>query len=169
MRYNQHDQQLSGDTAPPLRTPQTCSLGESPLTLISSSIWQNGPTWLTTPDKWPLFDQPPLPQLIVVAAVATEFVPADPATSTLGLHCVILLNRYSTLCKLLRVTAYVFCFIDNVQTQPDHRCYGPVSAKEFVTMRLKWVRDTQQTVYIREITNLQLVSKHPKTTRALLV
>ena len=89
-------------------------------TLISSSIWQNGPTWLTTPDKWPLFDQPPLPQLIVAAAVATEFVPADPATSTLGLHCVILLNRYNALCKLLRVTAYVFRFIDNVRAKPDH-------------------------------------------------
>ena len=138
-------------------------------TLISSSLWQNGPTWLTTPDKWPLFKQPPLPRLVIAAAVAIEFVPADPATSTLGLLCVILLNRYSTLCKLLRVTAYVFRFIDNVRAQPDHRCYGPVSAEEFATTRLKWVKDTQQTVYIKEITNLQLASKHPKTTRALLV
>ena len=55
-------------------------------TLMSSSLWQNGPTWLTTPDRWPSFDQPPLPPLLVAAAVATEFVPADPATPTVGLH-----------------------------------------------------------------------------------
>ena len=98
-------------------------------TLLSSSLWQNGPTWLTTPDRWPSFDQLPLPPLLVAAAVATEFVPADPATPTVGLHCVILLNRYSTLCKLLRVTAYVFRFIDNVRVQPDHRRYEPVRAR----------------------------------------
>ena len=36
-------------------------------------------------------------------------------------------------------------------------------------MRLKWVKDTQQTVYVKEIANIQLVAKHPRTTRALLV
>ena len=29
--------------------------------LLSSMLWKNGPTWLTTADKWPLFNQPPLP------------------------------------------------------------------------------------------------------------
>ena len=79
-------------------------------TLISSSLWQNGPSWLTTPDRWPLFDQPPLPPLLVAAEVTTKFVPGDPATPTLSLHCVILLNRYGTLHKLLHVTTYVFRF-----------------------------------------------------------
>ena len=54
------------------------------LTLISSSLWQNGPTRLTTPDKWPLFDQSLLPPLLVAAAVATKIVPTDPATPTGG-------------------------------------------------------------------------------------
>ena len=26
-------------------------------TLISSALWQNGPAWLTTPDRWPSLDQ----------------------------------------------------------------------------------------------------------------
>ena len=76
----------------------------------------------------------------------------------------ILLDRYSTLNKLLCVTAYVFHFIDNVQTQPDQRRHGPVSAEEFTTLRLKWVKDTQQAVYVKEIANLQLIAKCPKTT-----
>ena len=119
-------------------------------TLTSSSLWQNGPAWLTTPDRWPLFDHPPLPPLLVAAAVATDFVPADPATPTVGLHCVILLNRYSTLCKLLHVTAYVFRFIDNVRAQPNNRRYGPVSAEEFTTMRLKWMKEGHTANSVRE-------------------
>ena len=119
-------------------------------TLISSSLWQNRPASLTTPDRWPSFDSPPLPPL-PVAAVATEFVPADPATPALGLHSVISLNRYSSLCKLLRVSASVFRFIGNVQTEPDHRRYGPVRAEKFTTMRFKWIKDTQQTVYVKKL------------------
>ena len=87
--------------------------------LLSSTLWKNGPTWLTTADKRPLFDQPLLPPLLVAAAVATDFIPADSTIPTNDLHCVILLDRYSTLNKLLRVTAYAFRFIDNLRTQPD--------------------------------------------------
>ena len=36
-------------------------------------------------------------------------------------------------------------------------------------MRLKWVRDTQQTVYMKEITTLQLVAILSKATQALLL
>ena len=28
--------------------------------LLSSTLWQRGPEWLTTPDQWPTFQQPPL-------------------------------------------------------------------------------------------------------------
>lgn len=124
-------------------------------TLVSSSLWQNRPAWLTTPDRLPSFDSPPLPPLLVVA-VATEFVSADPATPALGLHSVISLNQYSSLCKLLCVSASVFRFIGNVQTEPDHRHYGPVGAEKFTTMRFKWIKDT---CVCKKITNLQLVSK----------
>ena len=82
--------------------------------LLSSTLWKNGPTWLAKTDKWPSFDQPPLPPLLVAAAVATDFIPADPIMPRNGLHCVISLYRYSTLGKLLCVTAYVFRFINNV-------------------------------------------------------
>ena len=137
--------------------------------LMSSTLWQHGPAWLTTPNRWPSFDQPILPPLLVAAAVATEFVPAEPITPTVGLHCVIMLYRFNTLSKLLRVTAYVFRFIDNVRAQPDHRRYGPISAMEFTTVRFKWVKDVQQDVYKKEIANLKLVARQPKTSRLLLV
>ena len=118
---------------------------------MSSTLWQHRPAWLTTPNRWPSFDQPILPPLLVATAVATEFVPVEPITPTVGLHCVIMLDRFNTLSKLLRVTAYVFRFIDNVRDQPDHRRYGPISATEFTTVRFKWVKDVQQDVYKKEI------------------
>ena len=80
-----------------------------------------------------------------------------------------MLDRFSTLSKLLRVTAYVFRFIDNVRAQPDHRRYGPVSATEFTTVRFKWVKDVQQDVYKKEMANLKLVARQLKTSRLLLL
>ena len=137
--------------------------------LISSSLWQNGPAWITTPTRWPSFDQPILPPLLVAAAVATEFVPAEPDKPAVGLHCIIPLERFSTLCKLLRVTAYVFRFVDNVRARPEERHHGPINATEFKVVKLKWLKDVQQDVYKKEIANLKLVTKQPKVSRALLV
>ena len=78
----------------------------------SSTLWQNGSEWLTTPDKWPSFLnlQPSIPPLVVAAAVATEFIPTEPTPLDVGLHCVISVEGYSTLGKLLTVTVYM-CFI----------------------------------------------------------
>ena len=137
--------------------------------LMSSSLWQNGPAWLTTPNNWPSFDQPNLPPLLVAAATASEFVPAEPDTPAVGIHCVVSLNRYSSLCKLLCVTAYVFRFIDNVRTEPDHRNHGPVTAAEFTKVRLRWVKDVQHDMYKKEVANLKLVTREPRASRALLV
>ena len=137
--------------------------------LMSSSLWQNGPAWLTTPNNWPSFDQPILPSLLVAAATASEFVPAKPYTPAVGIHCVVLLDRYSSLCKLLCVTAYVFRFIDNIRAQPDHQRYGPITAAEFTEVRLRWVKDVQHDVYKKEIANLKLVAREPKTSRTSLV
>ena len=114
--------------------------------LISSSLWKNGPAWITTPHRWPSFDQPSLPPLLVAAAVASEFVPAEPDTPTVGLHCIISLERFSTFSKLLRVTAYVFRFVDNTRSQPEERHCGPICAAEFKEVKLKWVKDVQQDV-----------------------
>ena len=58
---------------------------------------------------------------------------------------------------------YVFHFVDNVQTQPDQRCYGPISATEFTRVRFKWVKDVQNDVYKKEIASLKLVIKQLKT------
>lgn len=56
--------------------------------LMSSSLWQQGPKWLTIPHQWPSPQLPPLQPLVLAAAVATEFVPIEQAPPDLGLHCI---------------------------------------------------------------------------------
>ena len=138
--------------------------------LRSSPLWQHGPSWLTTPDQWPVFQLPPLPPLFVAAAIATEFVPQEPSPPAFGLDCVMSIDNYSTLHKLLAVTAYVLRFIGNSRTQPaEQRQIGPLEAEELDKARLNWVKNTQQVIYWKEIANLQLISTKPRTSRILLV
>jgi len=138
--------------------------------LKSSSLWQHGPSWLTTPDQWPVFQLPPLSPLFIAAAIATEFVPQEPSPPAQGLNCIMSIEKYSTLNKLLAVTAYVFRFIGNLKMQSaEHRQIGPLEARELDRARQNWVKNTQQVIYRNEIANLQLISTTPKTSRVLLV
>ena len=106
------------------------SRGTTTQALLSSRQWQHGPDWLTTPSLWPSCEQPNLPPLLVAAATATEFVPTPPNQLDVGLHCVISINRHSTLSKLLTVTAYVLHFVGDLRAPPEQRQTGPVSANE---------------------------------------
>ncbi|XP_065902510.1 uncharacterized protein [Dysidea avara] len=145
------------------------SRGTSTEALMSSSLWNYGPKWLTTPSQWPSFQPPPLPPLVLAAAVVTEFIPTQRPPPDLGLHCVISTDRYSSLNKLLRVSAYVIRFVGNLKVQPQRRQFGPVTAEELHMVNLKWVKDTQQAIYWKEVNNLQLIMKQPRTPRVLLV
>ena len=71
------------------------SQGATTEALMSSPLWNYGPTWLPTPSQWPSFQPPPLPPLVLAAAVATEFVPAERTPPSLGLHCIISGKLYS--------------------------------------------------------------------------
>ena len=137
--------------------------------LMSSTLWQQGPTWLTTPQQWPSSQLPPLPLLVLAAAVASEFVPSERAPLDLGLHCIISIDRYGSLNKLLSVTTHVFRFVENLRVPPQQRKGGLIMAEEFHRVNLQWVKDTQQAVYWKEINNLQLIVKQPKTPRVTLV
>jgi len=146
------------------------SRGTTIQSLMSSNLWQRGPDWLTKPTLWPSCELSSLSPLLVAAATATEFVPAAvPPQPVVGLHCVISINRHSTLSKLLTVTAYVLRFVANLRTTPEQRQIGPVSAEELNLARLRWIKDTQQTVYWKEVANLDQIAKQPSTNRIVLV
>ena len=143
------------------------SRGTTTQQLMSSKLWQHGPEWLTTPSLWPLCEQPS--PLLVAAVTASEFVPEVPPEPNVGIHCVVFINRHSTLNKLLTVTAYVLHFVRNLRTSPETRQIGPVCAEELLSAKLKWIKDTQQTVYRAEIANLHQIANHSNTSRITLV
>jgi len=96
--------------------------------------------------------------LLVAAATVTEFVPETPTQPDVGIHCVVSINRHSILNKLLIVTAYVPHFVRNLRISPEQRQTGPADAKELISARLKWIKDTQQTVYRTEVANLNQIT-----------
>lgn len=145
------------------------SRGTTTEMLMSSPLWNYGPAWLTNPSQWPSFQLPPLPPLVLAAAVATEFVPAEQPPPNLGLHCIISVDRYSSFNKLLSVSAYVIRFLHNLKVQPQHRQFGPATAEKLQKVKLMWVKDTQRSTYWKEVNNLQLILQKPKTSRVLLV
>ena len=145
------------------------SRGTTTEALMSSSLWNHGPKWLPDPTEWPQSQLLPISPLVLAAAVETEFAPSEPKLPDTGLHCVISINRYSTLRKLLAVTAYVVRFLDNLRVPLDQRQIGQICAEEYAKARLRWLKDTQQSVYNKEINNLQQLTKQPKTPRLMLV
>ena len=85
------------------------------------------------------------------------------------LHCIISVDQHICLNKLLPVSAYVTCFVDNLKVQPPQWQLGTLIAEELQKVKRRWVKDTQQGIYWREINNLHLISEKPKTSRGLLV
>jgi len=72
----------------------------------------------------------------LAAAVATEFVPAEQPPPNLGLHCIISVDRYSSLNKLLAVNAYVIRLSENLKVQQQQRQFGPPTAEELHKVKL---------------------------------
>ena len=146
------------------------SRGTTAELLMSSQLWHYGPKWLTMPNQWPsLPPLPPLSPLVLVAAVATEFVPTQQEPPDFRLHQIITIGRHSSLINLLTFTAYFCRFIENLRAQPQQRLCGPVTAEELQRVSLQWAKDVQQSVYRKEINNLQLISRQSKTPRLSLV
>jgi len=121
-----------------------------------SSLWWHGPSWLLDESKWPSWNMHSVSQLYIAVLTAEEFVtPTPPIQSSTGLHKVISPDNYSSLERLLAVTAYVQRFIDNLKQSQDGRMTGPLNATELNTARLKWIKASQDQVFINEISTLK--------------
>jgi len=132
-------------------------------------LWWKGPTWITMPDNWPKWQPQLNVHLLAAAAIAEEFVP-QPATNEkdTGLHQVINITNYSSLNRLLAVTAYVYRYINNLhRSQP--RQSGPLTAKELSSAQMKLVQNCQQQTYPKEIASIKSKSVHSGTKKPPLV
>ena len=64
------------------------------------------------------------------------------------------IERYSTLTKLLYVTAYVLRFIECIKSRGS-KPTGPNTASELSMAQMLWIQSCQYSTYLKEITSLQ--------------
>lgn len=85
--------------------------------------------------------------------------PTTPTAATFpGIHHVIDISRYSTLNKLLNVTAYVLRFIKILTKRPRDKGY-PTVAERYASHD-QWILNSQGVTYSKEIENIQSKSRH---------
>ena len=71
-----------------------------------------------------------------------------------GIHTIIPASNYSTLSRLIRVSAYIFRFIHNIKNPNNHKV-GPLSSEELNESLLLWIYNCQHTSFHKEILNLK--------------
>jgi len=81
-------------------------------------------------------------------ATQTDLVKKQP-----GVHNLIHVSRFSTLPRLLTVTAYVIQFVKNLQNRTT-KTDGPLSVQEGQKCQHKWIQNSQAQIYAAEINNL---------------
>lgn len=143
--------------------------GTSTQQLASSPLWNKGPPWLTDDRNWPQWNPSSTFHLHVAAITSEEFVPPTPKPSpsqTITLHKIIDPNNYSSLGKLLRTTAYVYRFINNIMKRNNCQ-HDQLNATEIDLARIQWVKNTQCQAYSAELSNLN--SKSASSQRITLV
>ena len=141
--------------------------------LSASTLWRRGPPWLNTPANWPTWNAKSAilqvtaeAQLETISSSTTQFTTITPAPASEfkenGIGHIINLTTFSTLQRLVRVTAWVLRFINYIKNKV---CCGPLSVSELHSAEKLWIIDCQSTVYSKELSNL----KSKETDRVPLV
>ena len=130
--------------------------GISSQCLKTSKLWYQGPDWLTQESQWPTWNVNEVLHLQVDEEPDTDTCLLTQSTTTIpGIHNVIPVSNYSTLQRLLHVSAYTLRFIHNVRHH-SNRKDGPLSAEETDTARCRWIYACQRTSFPKEIHHLQI-------------
>ena len=124
---------------------------------ICSTIWFNGPSWLSNQDKWTEstvnFETPAEPPVetniesATLPAIVSKVVKSTPI-GPFGIAS----SKFSSLNRLLRVTSCCRRFVNLARKQvlPAH-----ITASELERSRLEWVRSVQQNHFSEEIEGLR--------------
>ncbi|XP_070567292.1 uncharacterized protein [Ptychodera flava] len=122
--------------------------------LAESTLWWHGPQWLKLGD-WPVcevFDSQVLHVTDEInAAEACKSTREQPVATHVGISEIIDSTDYSSLTRLLRVSAYVLRFVNNLKGEEKDRKLDPLTAQEINAAESLWIRDTQKRAYSTEI------------------
>ena len=120
-----------------LENPAECaSRGLFPSELLNFTLWWDGLKWLRLhPEEWPkqaaLLPNDPSQEVCEVCLLAT-ITPCQPVVS---------LDRFSSLTRLLRITAWVRRFVYNCRARKKEvsRIVDPLSVQELNQAKLYWI------------------------------
>ena len=133
-----------------------------------SNAWWNGPNFLRNPvDQWPEMLQPAQTEEdeIQREAIKNEPVITHSMVNTSscdspdhGIEKIIDIERYSNITNLLRVTAYVSRFINNLKMKPQgksQRNLNELRADELKNAEILWVKSVQKSAFTEELSFLK--------------
>ncbi|XP_064620787.1 uncharacterized protein LOC135483687 [Lineus longissimus] len=139
------------------------SRGVSAENLSENNLWWTGPDWLKTGD-WPTREIGQPDVQTVLAAIANEEaintvnvnnVACQPAVPC-GIMNILDSERYSSLRRLLRLSALVLRFINNLKSKKENRLHAELNASEINEAEQRWIKDTQVFYYREEMKNLKM-------------
>ncbi|KMQ86362.1 gag-pol protein [Lasius niger] len=142
--------------------PADCvSRGLSPSLLQTHSLWWRGPVWLQGPSVgWPS-TAPPIddainlekkrPHQVLVTAVS------KPSSCSWNL-----IDRFSSLDRLLRITAWILRSVA-IFKGADHYSSRALHPEELIQARTFWIKDTQRAYFNRELEICSTKTSLPRT------
>ena len=139
--------------------------------VLSSDLWQHGPSWLRAdPLTWPRTQTDSVEptecaeearKMVMPARVISG--PQVASGANMRLSQLIDAERYSSLDRLLRVTAWVLRWIHNARSKAKRD--GPLSSGELDDAERLWVREVQQAAFPEEIAALEAGQNISKSSR----
>ena len=141
---------------PGLENPSDiASRGTTSANLANKSIWWEGPAWIHLPqDYWPkqpVLNEPLEDCISEIKESETKVLLCVERQNEVSLENVIALEDYSKLMGLLRITASVLRFVENVQKKMNNGTYKlthiELSAEEIEKAERLWIRGIQTNVY----------------------
>jgi len=141
--------------------------------LENCSLWWKGPKWLTNPqDTWPTWSVSEVsPQTITAVNSETKSAKVMYETGLLSEKKATTMNtpleidekRFSSLSKLLRVTALALRFIERLRRKGSQT--GPVTSQELTNARTLWEQQIERRGFPDVIKDIQLEKRNNLVTQ----
>ena len=114
----------------------------NPSELVNNRLWYQGPDFLIKPEgEWPApatTEQPTSLELKLTSINTTTISPNHTVSNAIEI------NRFSSLKRLYRVTAWVLRFIRNIKERvTQHNVSDTLTTKELEAAELLWIKDNQ--------------------------
>ncbi|XP_064480512.1 uncharacterized protein LOC135394016 [Ornithodoros turicata] len=132
--------------------------GISAQRLIESQLWWKGPPWIVSDESsWP--GRPPTTRFASEELEEMKSQVLTTATSTSTVPVLLDINKYSSVLKLHRTTAWVLRYIHNLKSHV--RRSGVLSTEEIEKAEVHWITTVQRMTFQHELSCIEKGSKIP--------